>query len=102
MDSIEIDEVNRANYRNQAENIELDEQATEIQKACANFYAKFYDGNYRGGIEQYDVIIDKYKGEIAVSEVDKLDYYVGLCYYKLGKYKQSLTFLKDITRLQRM
>ncbi len=33
MDSIEIDEVNRANYRNQAENIELDEQATEIQKS---------------------------------------------------------------------
>lgn len=99
MDSIEIDEVNRANYRNQAENIELDEQATEIQKACANFYAKFYDGNYRGGIEQYDVIIDKYKGEIAVSEVDKLDYYVGLCYYKLGKYKQSLTFLKRYNKI---
>ena len=33
MDSIEIDEVNRANYRNQAENIELDEQATVNTKS---------------------------------------------------------------------
>lgn len=41
MDSIEIDEVNRANYRNQAENIELDEQATEIQKPVLIFMQNF-------------------------------------------------------------
>lgn len=94
IDNIDTDDTKSADYKNQAEIIEQDKKATDIQKACAKFYAKFFEGNFNAGIVQYNVIINKYKDEIAVSEVDKLGFYVGLCYYKLGKFKESLTFLR--------
>ena len=91
---IEIKDSERMRVEEQVKRIEEDISATDSQKAVARFYDNFYKNRFYECKQIYQNIIKQYKDNIAISEIDRLDYYIGICHYRLGEYKDALLFFE--------